>query len=155
MVVTKLFRNPNDAKRAVEELISKGYTEGEIGTLSREGSLLGGKEVTLPGVGSFAASGPVMAALSEASDEAALAKALEIPEEKNNYYLFGISMGGVLVSVHSDEPRARQAQRILKEAESIPQLEPIWSNSPGFVPASRMSSTNPVDAPMTGDFRKY
>jgi hypothetical protein len=164
MVITRLFRDPGDAVRAVEMLKEKGFTEKEVSVLAlNKGGLSGllpGTVVELSEAESVLVRGPLVDALSQAarSDglEAALTQALEVIEEKAKYYRFALSVGGVLVSVHTeDEARAPVARRVLKEAETVPQPQPAMETSPGFLAASRMCTTNPIDAPMSGDFRRY
>ncbi len=166
-IITKLYRNPREAERAMSKLISEGYQEeGNIGTLmlskeGKEGFSSGTKVVTLPSVGVISATGRLASAISPvdaASGEELtplLAKALSISLEEAEYYSFSLSVGSVLVSVHTEEDKAQRARQLLNEAESIPQTVETQANSPGFSVTERMSTTNPIDAPMTGDFRKY
>ncbi len=161
MVVTKLFRDPMDAAKALGQLKAKGYTEKEVSLLALNkggaAKLLTGKVVNLSKGESAIASGPVVATLTgEGEDlEAKLVKALETTEEKADYYRFSLGAGSALVSVHTGEGQAKQVRDILNKAESIPQPKPAKESTPGFVAASRMSTTNPIDAPMSGDFRRY
>jgi hypothetical protein len=66
-------------------------------------------------------------------------------------------MGGILISVQTDEARIPQAREVLRNAsvEATPAIEGMWASSPAFPAAERMSATDPIDAKMTGDFRKY
>lgn len=160
MVVSKLFRNPQDAARAVSALKQKGFAEKEISILApnKKGidKLFQGKVSELSRGDKVVASGFLAAALSGGADlMGSLAKALETSAEKVEYYQFGVSTGGALVSVHAGEHRAPEAQEVLRETESIPARQAVRESSPGFIVASRMSATNPIDAPMSGDFRKY
>ena len=159
MVIARLFRDPRDAEKAVKELKAKGYSEKGIGllALNKEGKKpFKGKVMSLD-IGSVIAAGPIATLLAETGSDglAAVLSKLEISEEKSDYYEFGISTGGVLISVAIEEAQAQQAEQILREADSAPQKGERWANSPGFAIASRMAATDSVDAPMSGDFRKY
>lgn len=160
MVVTKLFRSPQDAVRAVSLLKQKGFVEGEVSILAQSKGtmekLFRGKVPHLSRVDSVVASGPLVTALSGSNDlVGGLVKALGISVEKAEYYQLAVSLGGVLVAVNVPEPQAKKAREVLREAESVWGKLSVQERSPGFVAASRMSATNPVDAPMSGDFRKY
>ena len=124
-VIAKLFREPNDADSAINELKAKGY---DVEVIRNGADLVG-------------------VALAESG----------LSEEALSYYRLGLALGGMVVRVSTDESKADEARKILRVAGSKPLTEraPQWANSPGFAAASRMSSTNPVDAPMSGDFRKY
>ena len=167
--VVRLFRDPQQAEKAVADLKAAGYKAEDIGILTASISAakrLAGdttivKDLSLPEAGPVCAIGPVAAVLNEVltskgDGEAALAATLNIPEETVKYYEFGVAMGGVLISVHTDEGRSSKAQEILRfaGAETI-EKGARWSKSPGFASASRMTQTNPIDAPMSGDFRRY
>jgi hypothetical protein len=162
----KLFRDPLNAERAAEELKAKGFKGDEIGILVRDKertsklALAESAEVMLPQAGATSAMGAMAATLAKAGSEEAMATlitSLEISEEVAKYYDFGVSVGGVLISVHADEARLSQAQEILRAADAptTTLTADIWATSPGFALASRMSATDPLDAKMTGDFRKY
>jgi hypothetical protein len=136
----KFFRNPLNAEKAAEELRSKGFKADEISILvhDREKAQRLGTEAT-------------------EEIRSALTNLLELPEETLRYYEFGVSVGGVLISVHTEEGRLHQAQQILREAALLvaPARGEMWAQSPGFASASRMTGTDPLDAKMTGDFRRY
>ena len=83
-----------------------------------------------------------------------LASGWGLDEETVKYYQFGVALGGILVGVKADEAKASEARKIMRSAESSPEREKVAS-SPAFKQASRMSATNPIDAPMSGDFRMY
>lgn len=165
----KLFRDPLNAEKAAEELSAKGFKADEIGILVRDKekaarftSVKGSTEVMLPGAGATLALGAMATALSKAgatSEEAmaTLTSFLDLPEETVKYYDFGVSVGGVLISVHTDEARLYEAQEILRSADVLvtPARGEMWATSPGFASASRMTETDPIDAKMTGDFRRY
>jgi hypothetical protein len=104
--------------------------------------------------------GTIATALAKAGSEETmptLTSFLGISEEVAKYYDFGISLGGALISVHADEARLPQAQEILRAADVLaaPPTGEMWATSPGFALAERMTETDPLDAKMTGDFRKY
>jgi hypothetical protein len=143
--VVKLFRSPRQAEEVLNELKANGYKEEEIGTLlKRDGGIV--------------AKGALSPAISEGGDlKAALIELLGIPEETASYYQLGLSLGGIVVSVQADESRLEEAQRLLRVAgaKPTPERHPRWSTCPPFDIAGRMSETNPIDAPMTGDFRRY
>jgi len=139
MAVVKLFRDPLSAARATEELKSKGFKAEEIDILVSDvdkAKKLGAKATDKIG--------------------AALTK-LDLPEDTVRYYEFVASVGGVLISVQADESRLPQAQEILREAviKDAPKKGEMWASSPAFPAAERMTATDPIDAKMTGDFRKY
>ena len=139
MAVVKLFRDPLSAAKATEELKSKGFKAEEIGILVSDvdkAKKLGTKATDKIGT--------------------ALTK-LDLPEDTIRYYEFGASVGGVLISVEADESRLSKAQEILREAaiKDAPKKGEMWASSPAFPAAGRMTATDPIDAKMTGDFRKY
>ena len=124
-VIAKLFREPSDADQAINELKAKGYDVEVI----RSGADLVG------------------IALAESG----------LSEEALSYYRLGLTLGGMVVRVSTDESKAEEVRNILRVTGAKPLTEraPQWANSPGFAAANRMSATNPIDAPMSGDFRKY
>lgn len=160
-VVSKLFRRPENAHKAIELLQSQGFKEEEIGILasarecqkvvSGDGNLV---QVQLPEGGACCARGPLVKIAEEDDPLNALTKLLEIPDDIRDYYQFGLSMGAVLVSVHcEDASRQQLAGRLLREADVVVTVE---SPSPGFAKmAGYMTQTNPLDAQMSGDFRRY
>jgi len=166
----KFFRNPEQAHNALKELKAQGYKPEEIGLLARErremeaflaetaGPVVRG--VVLTNIGPVLAAGPLARALESAHNGDAgelLAQVIELPEGRIGFYQFGLALGGVLVSVHVEGERAQQAKQLLRklEAASIGPTGPTAVNSPGFLSGSRMTETNPRDAEMTGDFRRY
>ncbi len=165
--VTKLFREPQQAENAISELKAKSYQVGEVGILIQEkgdGETFAPdlvpvtKDISLPGVGAVIAKGTVAAAITGGSEpSAALIELWGVPEETLSYYQYGLSLGGVVVSVHAEGARLEQARQLLREIGVKPLTErsPRWASCPPFDVASRMSETNPIDAPMTGDFRRY
>lgn len=162
--IARLFRDPESAQKAVAELLAKGYKQDEIGLLMRlrDGrrllSLVGSQttEINLPRVGEVTALGALSKALAQQKDDAAkaLASVLGATSETYGYYELGLTAGGIVVTVHGEEAHLAQALRLLRSASS--QL-PIGKKSPnpGFNNAARMSATDPMDAKMTGDFRRY
>ena len=136
-VAAKLFREPGEAKEAIGELKAKGFKKEEIVVLTsaERAKDLGGDIKPVSDVGKLTEIG--------------------VPEETVNYYQFGITSGGIVVSVQADESRVAQAQELLRAVPICSCEDRICGTSPGFQAASRMSATNPIDAPMSGDFRRY
>ena len=163
----KLFKDPINAEKAAAELEAKGFKADEIGILVHDKKkavkFTGTKtvEVTLPEAGSAMALGAMATALGKADNSeeamAALTDVLGLPEETARYYDFGLVAGGILISVHTDEARLAQAQEILRSADVFAAAAKgeLWGSSPGFGSAGRMTETDPIDAKMTGDFRRY
>jgi len=118
--VTKLYRVPEDAKKALKELEVQGYQAGEINM----------------------------------DQQKALLDIWGLDEDTIKYYQWGVSLGGILVGVQTKEDNISKVRRILRNAESVPEKE-TKSSSPAFKIADRMSATHPIDASMSGDFRKY
>ena len=92
---------------------------GILGWLAGIGSL------AIPGLGPFIAAGPIMAALGGAAVGTAvggIAGALigmGLPEFEAKRYESKVKEGGVLVSVHADDPEhADRAEKILKECNA-------------------------------------
>lgn len=157
-VQTKLFRKPEDAKKAIHELKAKGIKAEEIGVVTSGKGVkeMGDSVKSVAEVGSVTAMGHATS-LEGGSDLAkALSEFWSVPEDTVNYYQRGISLGGIVVSVHVDDAHAEKAHEVLRAASAHPRKKmPLQEISPGFLKASRMSSTNPIDAPMSGDFRRY
>ncbi|HEX78417.1 MAG TPA: hypothetical protein G4O03_08465 [Dehalococcoidia bacterium] len=165
-VACRVFRDPRNAQAAIEELVAKGFRGEEIGVVARDKELVArlvGQQAVVelqhPEMDKVTAAGPLAEVMARAGQDgeltAAMAQALDISEERYNYYEFGISVGQVLVSVHTSDQQLAQARQILRSAEAPPPTLPVRESSPGFVQAERMSATNPIDAPMSGDFRRY
>ena len=150
--IVKLFRDPGHAVKAVADLLAKGFKAEEIGILGKaEASLEVARKVgkdpsrrQLPGVGEVIALGPL------AQDEEAPLKALELPQDVLGYYEIGLKLGGVLLSVHSQKKEG-EARRLLLRTE----VTPGEKTGGGFPRAERMTASDPIDAKMTGDFRRY
>jgi len=165
--VTKLFREPQQAENAIDKLKAEGYQAGEVGILIQEkgdGETFAPdlvpvtKDISFPGMGAVIAKGAVAAAITGGSEpRAALIELWGVSEETLSYYQSGLSLGGVVISVHAEGARLEEARQLLREAGVKPLTErsPRWASCPPFDLASRMSETNPIDAPMTGDFRRY
>ncbi len=163
--IIKLYRDPKNAEKAVNDLIKQGFGAKEIGILMRqveEAHLLhsvfkgtASAHANLPEIGATIGTGPLATALQQANPGAALTEALGITTEAYEYYCFGILVGGILVSVSDSEERLAKAQAVLRAALPKSQVVETGARSPGFAVADRMNATNPVDAPMSGDFRKY
>ncbi len=135
--VTKLFRDLGEAKTAIGDLKAKGYKPEEVVV-----------------VASAERSKEIGGDIKPMSDPAKLA-AMGVPEATVDYYKYVVSAGGIVVGVQADESRLAQAQEILRGVESCACGERACDTSPGFDAAGRMSSTNPLDATMSGDFRRF
>ena len=137
--VVRLFRDHLSAEKDAKELKAQGFKADEIGILVRDSE----KAERLG---------------TEPTEEigSALTNLLDLPDEALKYYEFGVTVGGVLISVHSDETRLAQAREILKGADvGVVARGEMWASSPAFPAAGRMTETDPIDAKMTGDFRRY
>ncbi|MBI2957343.1 MAG: hypothetical protein HYY32_00730 [Chloroflexi bacterium] len=164
-LVSRLYRDPADAKQAVEHLVASGYKAHDIGILARTEDMarqvLGGKvgNISFHTVAEhLVAAGCLIPALTRLPGQASkfsetLKEALGVGQEVGEYYEFGLGANGVLVVVQTEEAKAGEVRAILGQSASAAKV--AGNSSPGFVKAGRMSSTNPVDATMTGDFRKY
>ena len=135
-VATKLFREPGEAKEAVEALKAKGFKAEEI--------------VVIAGSGRAGS----LSELKPASDTAKLTE-MGVPEATINYYQYSLDAGGIVLAVQGDEARIGQAEEALRAVPVCSCGDRICGVSPGFLKASRMSATNPLDAEMSGDFRRY
>ena len=138
--IVKLFRDPALAAKAADELKSQGFKAEEIGLLVSDEAIankLGTK--TTADIGK---------ALSQVED---------MPEEAIKYYEQSASLGGILISGKGDEASLDKAQGIMRQVDfaDAPNRFEMWSSSPAFPAAGRMSATDPLDAKMSGDFRKY
>jgi len=135
--VTKLFRDLGEAKTAVDGLKAKGYKPEEVVVVaSAERSKELGGDVK-----------PV-------SDPDKL-QAMGVPEATVDYYKYVVPAGGIVIGVQAEESRLAEAQEILRGVEACECGERACDTSPGFGAAGRMSATNPLDATMSGDFRKF
>lgn len=137
MVATKLFREPEEAKQAMSELMVKGYKNSDIVVIAnKERAQELGKSHSVT------------------SDIGELTK-MGVPEDTVNYYQFSIPMGGIIVAVKVDETKINEVRTLLRSVPVCSLGDRITRTSPGFLQAGRMSATNPIDAPMSGDFRRY
>ncbi len=161
-LVYRLFRDPSDAKQAVEHLLSSGYSAQDIGVMApseaKAKSVLGQARVPVHPVDNVVAAGCLVPALTKTQGPAGtlsarLKEVLGVGTDIADYFSFGLGTSGVLVVVSTEEARAAEARAIL--GQPVPVRKPVGVASPGFEKAGRMSATNPVDATMTGDFRKY
>lgn len=166
----KLFRDHKSVHQALKQLHTKGFKAEEIGLLlntapsaEKLASLTQGaakEKASLPQGGDIYAVGPIALALEKAKAsnqdiKSALMEALGISPETYDYYEFGVSAGGILVSVHASEDRLPSAMQVLRDAEARVAEEVSVAKRTGFAYASKMTATNPIDAPMSGDFRRY
>ncbi len=134
---TKLFRESGEAKTAIDELKAKGYKPEEIVVVASEER---SKEI----------GGDV----KPISDPDKLA-GMGVPEATVSYYKYVVSVGGIVVGVKGDEGRVAQAQELLRGVAPCTCDEKTSDVSPGFFAAGRMTATNPLDATMSGDFRRF
>jgi len=148
--VVRLFRDPVLAGRAVQGLLAQGFVPGEIGVLGRPQEsqevcqLVGPpSSVEMAGLGVLNATGPL------SHDPR---KALAMPADTWGYYEMGLKLGGVLVSVHPEGKDGSRARQVLRQAEVVRRGETAQG---AFPKAERMTTTDPVDTKMTGDFRRY
>mgnify|MGYP001053327057 CR=1 FL=1 len=138
--IVKLFRDPARAARAAEELKSQGFKADEIGLLVSD-EAAANKLGTKP--------------IKDIGKE--LSGIEGIPEEAIKYYEQSASLGGILISIKGDEAGLGKAEGIMRQVDfaDTPNSFEMWSSSPAFPAAGRMSATDPLDAKMSGDFRKY
>ncbi len=136
-LTTKLFREPKDVLQAVGELKAKGFKADDIVVLASEARAksLGADIKTISDAGKLAEMG--------------------VPEDTVNYYSYSVPMGRIVVGIKTDEARIDEAKALLRAVPICSLGDRIIGTSPGFLQASRMSATNPIDAPMSGDFRRY
>src|SRR3972149_2713706 len=154
-IAVKLFRTLQDAEEALAELQSYGYQAEEFGILAMEKT--DGKEfakdipharvVSLPGLGKVIAAGKIASAIhiTEGKEARSLLSELwGISEETFDYYQQGLSLGGAVVSVHTDGPSLAKAKEILRTTSgSKIETAPVSTSSPAFAKGKRMSSTAP------------
>lgn len=136
-VATKLFREPKEAIEAVSVLKGKGYKEDAIVVIT-----------------SAERAKTLATDVKPISDMGKLTE-MGVPEDTVNYYQYPVEIGGILVVVQGDEGGVAQAQELLRGVVSCSSEDRSHGTSPGFLQASRMSATNPLDAQMSGDFRRY
>ena len=80
-----------------------------------------------------------------------------LSEQALEYYKMGVAIGGKVVKVSAEDAKVSEVNKLLLATgfDEFTKRPDQWSSCPGFNQAQRMSSTNPIDAKMTGDFRKY
>jgi hypothetical protein len=134
---TKLFRELGEAKTAIDELKAKGYKPDEVVVVASEerSKEIGGDVKPISDVGKLAGMG--------------------VPEATVDYYKYVLPAGGVVVAVQGDEGRVAQAQEVLRGVQPCDCEDRACDTSPGFFQAGRMTATNPLDATMSGDFRRF
>ena len=83
--------------------------------------------------------------------------AMGLSEQVADYYKNGLCIGGKVVKTSVDDAKVDEVNKILLATgfDKLTERPAQWSTSPGFIKASKMSATNPIDAVMTGDFRTY
>ena len=100
--------------------------------------------------------------------------ALQAPELSQKYTVYMIDNRGVGLTDKPDGPYTvkmmaddvagffdaagiEKAQGIMRQIDfaDTPHYFEMWSSSPAFPVAEKMSATDPLDAKMSGDFRKY
>ncbi len=123
-------------------VVGKGKQELPGGVL---GSLEGIGLITIPGVGSVVAAGPIAAALGEgaAGGIAGTLAGMGFPETEAKRFEGRIKLGNSLISVHAEEqPQVVTAQEIFEEedAEDIGAADETVYNDPGA--KSRNSAYN-------------
>ena len=133
---TKLFREPGEAKTAIDDLKAKGFKPEEVIVVANEER---SKEI-----------GDV----KSISDPDKLV-GMGVAQETVDYYKYVVSVGGIVVGAQGDEGRVAQAQEVLRGVELCACEDKASDTSPGFYAAGRMTGTNPMDATMSGDFRRF
>ena len=125
--LAKLFRDQAELDTIMETLKSQGYKKDSL--------------VTIKGQVDIAA------ALADCEpSEAAL-----------DYYKMGLTLGGTVLMVTADDAKV-DALNVTLRAVGTREMTDIplpWSTSPGFANCEKQSCTHPIDASMSGDFRKY
>ena len=134
---TKLFREPGEANAALDGLKAKGFKPEEVVVVANEerAKAIGGDVKSVSDPGKLAGMG--------------------VPEATVDYYKYVVSVGGIVVGVQGDEARVAEAQALLRGVEPCACDEQACDTSPGFYAAGRMSATNPLDATMSGDHRRF
>ncbi len=82
---------------------------------------------------------------------------LGLTEQALGFYKFGVAIGGKVVKTEVDDAKSDKVKKALLAVgfEELTKRDPQWASSPKFGMGVKMSSTNPLDAQMSGDFRKY
>ena len=84
-------------------------------------------------------------------------KDTDLPEQALDYYRTGLMVGGKIVKVSADDAKVGEVNKALIAAgfDELSERPAQYFTTPGFAKATRMAATNPIDAKMSGDFRKY
>ena len=136
-VAIKLFREPEEAIEAVGVLKGKGYKDEAIVVIT-----------------SAERAKTLATDVKPISDMGKLTE-LGVTEDAASYYQYPVEIGGIVVAVQGDEGSVAKAQELLRGVVACSVEDRSHGTSPGFIQATRMSATNPMDAPMSGDFRRY
>ncbi len=134
---TKLFREPGEANAALDGLKAKGFKPEEVVIVANEqrAKAIGSDVKSMSDLGKLAGMG--------------------VPEATIEYYKYVVAVGGIVVGVQGDEARVAEAQALLRGVEPCVCDEQACDTSPGFYAAGRMTATNPLDATMSGDHRRF
>ena len=157
--VVKLYRDLPRARKALQRLFSSGFAPGELGLvaspqeLSKITELQGVPTIqgTMSGV-PVAVTGPLAQEMKDGAVEPALLESLGVAEDGLDYYQFGVLTGGVVIGVTGEEQKLEKARSAIRETETMASEKAV---TPGFIQANRMTESDPADAKMTGDFRRY
>lgn len=130
-----------------------GVVGGALGWLAGIGAL------AIPGVGPFVAAGPIMAALSGAAVGAAVGGiagalvGLGVPEYEAKRFEGHIRKGRILISVHTDDSKERDAARKIFEYAGARDIavagESSVSERKGDIPAPPSAATSGRTTPMS------
>ena len=92
----------------------------------------------------------------DSSNEGELGSA-NLSEQALDFYKIGLSVGGKVVKVDVDDAKVNDVHKDLLAVgfDELTERAAQWASTPGFVRATKMTATNPIDAKMSGDFRKY
>lgn len=121
-----LFERVEDARRAADALLNRGFVKDEIGIIAEaDGGLVG----TLSSLG--------------------------VPGDDAHIYAEGVSRGGALVTIQASDRRADEAQELLTAAGAVNVHErrTEWRGEPGSLadPAVSTPQTGPEAASMATD----
>ncbi|MDP6509812.1 MAG: hypothetical protein QGH23_01185 [Dehalococcoidia bacterium] len=157
--VVKLYRDLPRARKALQQLLSNGFAPEELGLVASPQELSKITELqgvpttqgTMSGV-PVAVSGPMAREMKDGAVEPALLEYLGVAEDGLDYYQFGVLTGGVVIGVTGEEQKLEKARSAIRETETMASEKAV---TPGFIQANRMTESDPADAKMTGDFRRY
>lgn len=159
VVLVKLYKDLGQARAAVEALLQGGFKAEELtvvgstSALARLEALKGASRGRVAVDGrSLEVAGPLSGQASQGELTTVLREVLGVPEDVLEYYRFGLVTGGLLLGVPGDEGRGEEARKLLRRLGGRGVEK---TKSPGFDRATRMTGSDPVDAKMTGDFRRY